>query len=418
MDNDSEKNLHSIRSNINQFKKGETLRTDVCDENGILLLRAGKVIEDECWIERLNSRNIRFIPHSEHSNVNSTLNQATVNEQSTDETIAIKPSSAKSFDPEKFVVSVKKAEQLKKETVANVSNVFSRLGQEKKVESSEIKCVVSNMISSLMDDERALLSLTNIKDADNYTYMHSVNVSVLAMCLALRVGFSSQLDHIGTGGLMHDIGKTQTPLEILHKNGPLNHGEAYVIQQHPVVGAKIMIDSGGFDPIAVICTRDHHESRNGKGYPTAKKGDEISEYAQIISIADVYDALTTDRPYRQALTPKQALNLMTQKFDDTFNKDFLSEFVALVGYYPVGSYIHLSNKYQAIVMLNDPEHPELPALVKIVGTPDGRPVNTPQIIDLRKHPHLLDHHSEANEKTADDFAPIVMREISGFEAMV
>jgi len=399
-----------------KLRMGEVLRADAYDQKGVLLLRAGKTVEEASWINRLAYKDVKFVqnrkanPVTENSQpgVQSTPTTNMEDESRTDVVLV---------DAVKLEERAKRADVVRNETVASVASVFGRLGKEKRVDVNEVRSAVSSMMDSLMQDKRALLSLTSIKDADNYTYVHSVNVSVLAMCLAIQLGYEADLENIGIGGLMHDVGKTETPLDILHKPGPLNNGEAHVIKQHPVVGARILIASGGFSPISVVCTRDHHESMDGKGYPAARKGSDISPYAQIISVADVYDALTTDRPYREALSPKQALILMSRKFADSFNPGFLSAFISLVSYYPVGSIVHLSNGYEAVVLLNDPADPTKPALVKTVKHPDGRAVENSQTIDLRIHSHLLDLQSAKNDQIVEDATPIVMREISGFSAV-
>ena len=188
------------------------------------------------------------------------------------------------------------------------------------------------------------------------------------------------------------------------------------MRQHPIIGARLLVSSGGFNPISILCARDHHESVNGRGYPVGKKAHEICAQAQIISIADVYDALTTDRPYRRALSSQQALTLMTHKLADAFVPDMLNGLVGLVGYHPVGSTVSLVNGYEAVVLQNDPADPTKPALVQTVTAPDGTPVDESHFIDLRVNSHLL-HVTPADDTLANVAVPLVMRELRGFDAL-
>jgi putative nucleotidyltransferase with HDIG domain len=305
---------------------------------------------------------------------------------------------------------------IRQEAAASIMSVFTRLGRKRRLQIDEIQSAVQIMMHSLLQDQKVLSSLTSIKDADYYTYTHSVNVSILAMCLAIQIGFDTDLENLGVGGLIHDIGKIETPIEILHKSGPLDSGEAHIIKQHPATGMRMLISIGGFNPVSIICARDHHESMNGKGYPLAKSGDMISPYARIVSVTDVYDALTTDRPYRAALPPKQAISLMSQSFQDSFDTILLNAFISLAGYYPVGSTIRLSNGFEALVMLTDPMDATQPTLVKTVLYPDGLAVADPQLIDLRENIHLFDQRSIDDEEIIEDIDPRIMREIADIDA--
>jgi len=308
------------------------------------------------------------------------------------------------------------AKAAKQDAVRAVSSVFERIVHAEEVDVGALRSLVSSMISSLVNESRALLSLTMLKDADNYTHMHCVNVSVLAICLAMRVGYASDAEDIGIGGLVHDVGKIQIPLEILKKPGALTNGEAYVMRQHPLIGAKLLVRAGNFSPISVLCTRDHHESVDGRGYPCGKTAREICPQAQIVSVADVYDALTTDRPYRAALSPQQALTLMSQELSQAFSPNLLRALVGLIGYHPVGSRITLINGYEAVVLENDPGDPSRPSLVQTVAAPDGTPVPEAQFIDLRVNPHLISN-SHADESLQNVAVPLVMRELRGFDAL-
>lgn len=383
---------------------GERLEADIYDQRGILLLRAGKIVQEEHWVTRLEGRDTNSVLPTPELKITPSVPSppSPWSEQCRAEAAVLRQDT--------FAATI-----AKQEAVKAVASVFERI-IERPVDISELRSVVSAMISGLVKDPRALLSMAMIKDADNYTHTHSVNVSVLSMCLAMRVGYESDAQDIGIGGLVHDIGKVDIPPEILHKPGPLSKGEAYVMRQHPTAGAQLLANSGAFSPISILCARDHHETVNGGGYPVGKSGREICPQAQMVSIADVYDALTTDRPYRQALSPKQALILMTQKLADAFAPELLKALVGLVGFHPVGSTFTLANGFHAVVLQNDPSDPTKPALVQTTTTPDGTPVDEPLFVDLRVNPHLVGGTKRV-ETLANVAVPLVMRELRGFEAL-
>lgn len=358
---------------------GQRLDTDVYDPHGVLLLRRGKVVQEKHWVPRLQGDVM--------------AGQVSSDGQSPSRTWQGWGDAAYQESCDAHVDELKRhleaASAAKEDAAHAVASVFERIRDPEQVDVSLLRYVVSSMVASLVKDPRALLSLALLKDADNYTHTHSVNVAVLSMCLAMHIGHRAEVEEIGIGGLVHDVGKVEIPPEILHKPGTLSDAEAQAMRQHPIIGARLLEACGDFSRIAVVCARDHHESVNGRGYPDGKKGNEVCLPAQIISVADVYDALTTDRPYRAALLPQQALKLMTRNLSDAFDPVLLNSFVSLIGYHPAGTTINLTNGYGAVVLQNDPADPMRPALVRALTAPDGSPLPTPVYLDMRANPHML-----------------------------
>jgi len=300
------------------LRVGARLTANAYSPSGILVLRAGRVIENEHQLSRLFRHGIRF-----------GAKKNAANEESADS--ANKTSEAGPADKE-LEANIRRATVLKSEAVHQVESVFDRIESSGEVDVPLVQETVSGLVKELMGDRLALASLVQLKDADSYTFTHSVNVAILAMYLAMNAHLEDDLERIGTGAILHDIGKVATPSWVLRKNGPLDDLEMKAVQRHPGHGAELLLDSGFQDGIALSCVLDHHEKLTGKGYPRGKKATELSPYAKITGLADIYDALTTDRPYRKAMKPEDALLLMIQEMADDLDPWLLECFVAAVGH--------------------------------------------------------------------------------------
>jgi putative nucleotidyltransferase with HDIG domain len=216
----------------------------------------------------------------------------------------------------------------------------------------ESKRVVRSIVNSILIDKNTLLSLSMIKNYNDYLYSHSVNVCILAASLAEELGYSDEeIAEIGLGGLLHDVGKLKTPLDILLKPGRLNENEWEAIKQHPYFGYKILSELEGVSPKTVNMVYQHHMRPNQKGYPHPKKGANPSNESQIIAVADTYDASTTLRPYQDPLTPADAIKRMKKMSRETrdFNLDILEAFTSMMGIYPIGTSVRLDTNEIALV---------------------------------------------------------------------
>jgi putative nucleotidyltransferase with HDIG domain len=237
-------------------------------------------------------------------------------------------------DPEE---RLKHASALKSEAVKDLTRVFRKIEATGEVDVVQAGGTVGKLIDELKGNHSALMTLAQLKDADAYTFTHSVNVSILTMYLALKCNLGSYLTEIGTGALLHDIGKIKIPLKVLRKDGPLDDDERRIIEQHPDLGARLLIKSGCKSDITISCVLDHHEKLTGRGYPVGKLGAAINTFAKITCLADIYDALTTDRPYRRAMSPRDALLLMMHKMKDDLDLQLLNIFISTMGQYVEGT---------------------------------------------------------------------------------
>lgn len=170
--------------------------------------------------------------------------------------------------------------------------------------------LVDEIAGSLTREPTALLSMARLKNHDDYTYLHSMAVCGLMISLGKKLGLDEQQQRrVGMGGLLHDVGKAAVPLEILNKPGRLTPEEMAIMRQHPIVGAQMLMEADADEDLLDI-TLHHHEKLDGSGYPHGLKGEEISLFSRMAAVCDVYDAVTSDRPYRKGWTPAEAMHNM------------------------------------------------------------------------------------------------------------
>jgi HD-GYP domain-containing protein (c-di-GMP phosphodiesterase class II) len=207
---------------------------------------------------------------------------------------------------------------------------------------------VQTMVDVIMEDETVLLGLSTIRDFDDYTYVHSVNVGILAMILGARIGLSREaLEMIGICGLFHDLGKIEIPLDIIHKPGKLTPDEFEAIQKHVLNSVRLILKLKAPRDLKskiIIAPFEHHLKYDLSGYPRTNHKKPLSLYGRIISIADVYDALTSPRTYRsKEISPHQALTIMAKGAGTDFDPILLKVFIKMVGIYPIGTLLKLDS---------------------------------------------------------------------------
>ncbi|MBL1457304.1 MAG: HD-GYP domain-containing protein [Methylophaga sp.] len=218
--------------------------------------------------------------------------------------------------------------------------------------------LVNEIDLMVQQNSAAILSVARLKTHDDYTYMHSLAVCALMISLARQLNMDEeQVKLAGVGGLMHDLGKSLMPLEVLNKPGKLSDTEYNIMKKHPAAGAKLLENSGAAPEVVDIALH-HHEKINGLGYPNRLQGDEISLLSRMAAICDVYDAVTSERAYKQAWDPAGTIREMAQ-WEGHFDKQLFNAFVKMVGIYPVGSLVRLTSQRLAVVI-----EPGVTSLVK------------------------------------------------------
>lgn len=260
----------------------------------------------------------------------------------------------------------------------------SRLGQS--VDTEIARELVSEIAASITRSPNAMIWLTHMKERDEYTSTHCMNVCIMSLsfgrCLGLK---KSDLEILGLGALLHDIGKMRIPLEILNKPGKLTAEEFEIMKTHPVEGHTILVQQDDSFPLeALDIVKHHHERRNGKGYPAGLEGDLINNLTRIVAIVDVYDAITSDRVYHDAITPYDALKNMYDWINEEFDKDIIENFIKCLGIYPIGSVVELNLGHVGIVV-SASEKSKLRPIVLLVQNSKGEIFPTPKLINLA-HP--------------------------------
>jgi len=217
-----------------------------------------------------------------------------------------------------------------------------------------VSLLVEDIIEELLSRKDSLINVIDLKDYDNYTYAHSVNVTVLSVVTGISLGLEySRLKSLGMGALLHDVGKIFVPLEVLNKSGKLTTEEFAQIKKHPEQGFFKVKEDDILDAPARAVILQHHEKIDGSGYPGNRRGKDIHELAKIVAIADVYDALTSDRPYRTRWAPAQGLEYIYSIAGSHLEVDIVAKFVRNIAPFPLGSLVQCSNGMIGYVVENE-----------------------------------------------------------------
>ena len=233
---------------------------------------------------------------------------------------------------------------------------------------------MENILGSLERNADALVSLSRLHQTDSYTYTHCVNVCIFATLFSrYRGADSNAIFAAGLAGMFHDLGKALVPLQILNAPRKLSDAEFAVMKAHPVLGYEQLASVPGILPEVLLGTMQHHEKINGTGYPQGLSGKDISDIGRMVGVADVYDALTSKRPYKTAMYPHKALGIMYEMRDKDLDSEYLAQFIRMVGVYPVGSVVEMEDGSMGVVTASNDEMPLKPT-VTIVRNPDGKAI--------------------------------------------
>ncbi len=231
-----------------------------------------------------------------------------------------------------------------------VEGMFSDVRMGKAVSAEAVMPLVDDIAASIERNQSALISLARLKTQDDYTYMHSVAVCALMTALAKQLGLDdTSVKQAGLAGLLHDLGKAAIPLEILNKPGALTDEEFKLVKLHPEKGHALLLEAGITDEVTLDVCLHHHEKMDGSGYPHRLIGDKISLFAKMGAICDVYDAVTSNRPYKSGWEPGESLKKMAS-WKGHFDLEILKAFVKSVGIYPIGSVVLLKSNRLGVVV--------------------------------------------------------------------
>ncbi|MGA2191864.1 MAG: HD domain-containing phosphohydrolase [Nitrospirota bacterium] len=261
------------------------------------------------------------------------------------------------------------------QAVSVTRGVMNSIKSEQPTHLKKVKRVIQGIVDIILKEEASLMCLTTIKDFDEYTYNHCVNVSILAMTIGQKLGLDKNaLTRLGIAALFHDIGKVDVPLDILNKPGAFNDSEWDIIRQHPVMGVKAISKIRGLNELAassMVVAFEHHIFYDLTGYPTTRIKRMPNFFSRIVSIADQYDSMTSARVYsRIPYTPDKALSLMMERSGVQLDPLLFKIFANIIGIYPIGTLVMLDSRELGLVFESNP-NPEKLDRPKVVLITDG-----------------------------------------------
>lgn len=299
------------------------------DPKDIELIRASKITE--VWIDCSKGADVPI--------------GAPVVTQQPDECL-VEPAAAvvrETIKPVTAARELARAARICQESKAAVVSMFEEVRMGKAVDVGGARELVEEISDSIARNPGAIISLARLKTADDYTYMHSLAVCAMMVALARQLGLDeSQTRSLGVAGLLHDLGKVAMPLELLNKPGKLTDAEFAIMKTHPTEGYKMLSASPGVDAVSLDVVLHHHEKMDGSGYPERLKADQITLHAKMGAICDVYDAITSNRPYKVGWDPAESLRKMAE-WKGHFDPMVFQAFVKSMGIYPVGSLVRMQS---------------------------------------------------------------------------
>ncbi|MFY8116779.1 MAG: HD-GYP domain-containing protein [Roseateles sp.] len=291
---------------------------------------------------------------------------------------------------------VARAAQLVNRSRQAVISLFGEARLGRAIDTEQCLPLVEDVANSVARNPSALISLARLKTKDDYTYMHSVAVCALMVALARQMGLDeTETREAGLAGLLHDVGKMMMPLEVLNKPGALTDPEFAVMRTHPERGYEALREGGKVsEPVLDVCLH-HHEKMDGSGYPKKLKGDQISLLARMGAVCDVYDAITSNRPYKTAWDPAGSIQRMAQ-WQGHFDPVVFQNFVKSVGIFPVGTLVKLASGRLAVVVDQNPANLVAPMVRVFYSTRSKMPIPV-QLLDLSQ--------ASSNDKIVSREAP-------------
>jgi putative nucleotidyltransferase with HDIG domain len=281
-----------------------------------------------------------------------------------------------------FDEEIAHAKQARTETTDTLRSSLEDVAAGRELDFGRVKQAGTAIAESVLRNVDAMVSLTRLKKHDPYTAMHSMNVCTLVTAMAMHGGASpSELPMITTAALLHDVGKTRVPLEVLNKPGRFEPGELMEMRKHATYSGDIMREMGGFGEESIAIATQHHEMMDGSGYPLGLWGDHVHHYARLTAVADVYDALTAKRVYKPAMPMYQSLLRIHKNKGSEFDESAVDLFVKTLGLYPVGSLVELNTRERAVVYEPNPQDSRKPT-VGIYSLPNESTRSAPLIVRL------------------------------------
>jgi HD-GYP domain-containing protein (c-di-GMP phosphodiesterase class II) len=346
---------------------------DVYNARGILLFSANTLIESARQVDLLKKQGVETVQVNREK---STIDIDTLAPHFYETHTAQR-------ETQKFYSELQhQGSRLYRSTVSSFKTCLSDIKVGRLKNLKMVESTVESITESIFDNFDVLLTLIQIKRFNKTLHFHSVNVCILATALAHSLGYAKrQLTEIAVGSLLHDVGLLRLPQYLLTKAGRFTGREFELYKKHPVYGANFCHDVRDLAPTSCAMIIQHHERINGKGYPDGLENGSIDEAAMICALADVYDSLTSDKTFRPAFSPQEALALIFQGSDEEYPRELVERFTKLLGIYPVGSFVKLDSGAMGIVIRVNRENLLAPTVLVLFDKNNKR-LETPAIIDL------------------------------------
>ncbi len=353
--------------------------------------RSKFVLKSERDLQRIVASSIRevWIDSSKGLDVAEDVDVETYTEEQAEHVIdqtlaeAVAPKKP-NMDRRSFKEEVDQAYQICQRAHAAVREMFQDVRMGKAVDAELMQPLVEEISNSVLRNPGAIISLARLKNQNEYTYMHSVAVCALMSALARQMELDEPMVYeAGMAGLLHDLGKAMIPNEILDKPGKLTDAEFEIIKSHPAEGHRLLLEGRAVGAIPLDVCLHHHEKIDGSGYPHRLVGEQISLLARMGAICDVYDAITSDRPYKRGWNPAEALRKMAEWSKGHFDERLFQLFVKTIGIYPTGSLVRLHSQRLAVVM-EQTDQQLLKPKVKVFFSVRQHKSLSPEELDLSK----------------------------------
>lgn len=350
------------------------------DPNDLVLIRESVI--EEVWIDCSKGDDIEAETGQAHE---------------TRETLADLPKAAKPpTERSSFGDELRQASRIVSRGKEALVSMFQEARMGKAVDADAAAPLVEEISNSVLRNPGALISLARLKTADDYTYLHSVAVCALMIALARQLGLDeAQTRDVGMAGLLHDLGKAMIPPEILNKPGKLTDAEFAIVKTHPAEGHSLLLAGHGISEIARDVCLHHHEKFDGSGYPHRLAGEGISLHARMGAVCDVYDAITSNRPYKAGWDPAESIQRMAS-WQGHFDPQVFQAFVKSLGIYPIGSLVSLKSGKLGVVIEQD-EKSLLKPRIKVFFSTRSQAYITPEIVDLARSPDKIIGREDAKK---------------------
>lgn len=276
--------------------------------------------------------------------------------------------------------------EIKKDTIKNMSLIMKNVNNCSKLEFKKSLRKVEELIEYIIDDGEVNTSLYDIKTYDNYTYLHSIDTGIMAAFMGLGFNLKeNELKELGIGAVLHDIGKTKIDYKIITKPGALTDEEFAEMRKHPVYGAELLRKNYLIPDSVVKIVEQHHERVDGRGYPRGLRDNAINKFASIVSVCDVYDAVSNDRSYRKKLKPNECYELILAGSGTAFDEEVVRKFRETFAVYPLGCCLKLSSGIEGYVIKQNKNFPDRPIIRVLYDTETKKPISFYEIDLLQEN---------------------------------